>query len=125
MITAIPSVCTTTSRTTNGRFYLADGGTFKSTADAWRLYDDPNEYYYPEAYPSDQYDMYTVAFTLYDTEAVGSLPDWCQSIADSGDDIWLNLHVSKTDDTLLIEDMDGIGLFGTTDPVPYYRAQNM
>lgn len=50
--------------------------------------------------------MYTVAFTLYDTEAVGSLPDWCQSIADSGDDIWLNLYVSKTDDTLLIEDMD-------------------
>ena len=103
----------------------ADGGTFKSTADAWCLYDDPDEYYYPEAYPSDQYDMYTVAFTLYDTEAVGSLPDWCQSIADSGDDIWLNLYVSKTDDTLLIEDMDGIGLFGTTDPVPYYRAQNM
>ena len=86
---------------------------------------DPDEYYYPEAYPSDQYDMYTVAFTLYDTEAVGSLPDWCQSIVDSGDDIWLNLYVSKTDDTLLIEDMDGIGLFGTTDPVPYYRAQNM
>lgn len=103
----------------------ADGGTFKSTADAWCLYDDPDEYYYPEAYPSDQYDMYTVAFTLYDTEAVGSLPDWCQSVADSGDDIWLNLYVSKTDDTLLIEDMDGIGLFGTTDPVPYYRAQNM
>ncbi len=103
----------------------ADGGTFKSTADAWCLYDDPDEYYYPEAYPSDQYDMYTVAFTLYDTEAVGSLPDWCQSIADSGDDIWLNLYVSKTDDTLLIEDMDGIGLFGTTDPVPYYRAQNV
>ena len=103
----------------------ADGGTFKSTADAWCLYDDPNEYYYPEAYPSDQYDMYTVAFTLYDTEAVGSLPDWCQSIADSGDDIWLNLYVSKTDDTLLIEDMDGIGLFGTADPVPYYRAQNV
>ena len=103
----------------------ADGGTFKSTADAWCLYDDPDEYYYPEAYPSDQYDMYTVAFTLYDTEAVGSLPDWCQSIADSGDDIWLNLYVSKTDDTLLIEDMDGIGLFGTTDPVPYYREQNM
>ena len=62
---------------------------------------------------------------LYDTEAAGSLPDWCQSIADSGDDIWLNFYVSKTDDTLLIEDMDGIGLFGTTDPVPYYRAQNM
>ena len=103
----------------------ADGGTFKSTADAWCLYDDPDEYYYPEAYPSDQYDMYTVAFTLYDTEVVGSLPEWCQSIADSGDDIWLNLYVSKTDDTLLIEDMDGIGLFGTTDPVPYYRAQNM
>lgn len=103
----------------------ADGGTFKSTASAWCLYDDPNEYYYPEAYPSDQYDMYTVAFTLYDTEAAGSLPDWCQSIADSGDDIWLNFYVSKTDDTLLIEDMDGIGLFGTTDPVPYYRAQNM
>ena len=71
--------------------YSADGGTFKSTADAWCLYDDPDEYYYPEAYPSDQYDMYTVAFTLYDTEVVGSLPDWCQSIADSGDDIWLNL----------------------------------
>jgi len=35
------------------------------------------------------------------------------------------LYVSKTDDTLLIEDMDGIGLFGTTDPVPYYQAQNM
>lgn len=103
----------------------ADGGTFKSTADAWCLYDDPDEYYYPEAYPSDQYDMYTVAFTLYDTEVVGSLPDWCQSIADSGDDIWLNLYVGKTDDTLLIEDMDGIGLFGTTDPVPYYRAQNV
>ena len=103
----------------------ADGGTFKSTADAWCLYDDPDEYYYPEAYPSDQYDMYTVAFTLYDTEVVGSLPEWCQSVADSGDDIWLNLYVSKTDDTLLIEDMDGIGLFGTTDPVPYYRAQNM
>lgn len=84
----------------------ADGGTFKSTASAWCLYDDPNEYYYPEAYPSDQYDMYTVAFTLYDTEAAGSLPDWCQSIADSGDDIWLNFYVSKTDDTLLIEDMD-------------------
>ena len=30
----------------------ADGGTFKSTADAWCLYDDPDEYYYPEAYPS-------------------------------------------------------------------------
>ena len=69
--------------------------------------------------------MYTVAFTLYDTEAVGSLPEWCQSVADSGDDIWLNLYVSKTDDTLLIEDMDGIGLFGTADPVPYYRAQNV
>ena len=103
----------------------ADGGTFKSTADAWCLYDDPNEYYYPEAYPSDQYDMYTVAFTLYDTEAVGSLPEWCQSVADSGDDIWLNLYVSKTEDTLLIEDMDGIGLFGTADPVPYYRAQDV
>ncbi len=104
--------------------YSADGGTFKSTADAWCLYDDPDEYYYPEAYPSDQYDMYTVAFTLYDTEVVGSLPDWCQSIADSGDDL-AEFVCQQNRRYTAHRGYGRIGLFGTADPVPYYRAQNV
>ena len=124
---SVPSVCTTTSRTMNGRFCIPRRTAAHSRARPTRgvCTTTPMSITIRRRIPSDQYDMYTVAFTLYDTEAVGSLPEWCQSVADSGDDIWLNLYVSKTEDTLLIEDMDGIGLFGTADPVPYYRAQDV
>ncbi len=79
-------------------------------------------------YPSDQYDLYHGAFTHCTISEAVREPARLVSVhrADSGDDIWLNLYVSKTDDiTLLIEDMDGIGLFGTADPVSVIIGRRM
>ena len=103
----------------------AEGGTFKSKVDAWCSYQDPDEYYYMDDYPAEQYDMYMVVLTPNDAEMSGTLPEWCQSAAEYNDSIWLIAYVSKTDDELVLEDWDSYGLFDGATTVPFFRVQDM
>lgn len=103
----------------------AEGGTFKSEVDAWCSYQDPDEYYYMDDYPAEQYDMYMIVLTPEDAEMTGELPEWCQSAAEYNDSIWLIAYVSKTDDELVLEDWDSYGLFDGAATVPFFRVQNM
>ena len=55
----------------------------------------------------------------------GALPEWCQTVTENDDSIWLLAYVSKTDDELVLEDWDSIGLFGGAATVPFFRVQDM
>ena len=103
----------------------AAGGTFKSEVDAWCTYADPDEYYYMDDYPAEQYDMYTILLTPDDAEMTGALPEWCRTVTENDDSIWLLAYVSKTDDELVLEDWDSIGLFDGAATVPFFRVQDM
>ena len=92
-----------------------DGSWFRSTGTAWCFAEDDEDYYYREEYPYDEYLMYSVNLTPDHQEASGTRPEWCNFLLQSKEDsIWLSVFRSRTTDEVVVEDMDGVGLFGSS-----------
>lgn len=102
----------------------SDGSWFSSTGTAWCYREDDEDYYYREEYPFEEYIMYSVSLTPEHQEASGTRPDWCDFLLQSKvDSIWLNVFQSRTTDEVVVEDMDGIGLFGSGNVLPFNKVQ--
>lgn len=102
----------------------SDGSWFSSTGTAWCYREDDEDYYYREEYPFEEYIMYSVSLTPEHQKASGTRPDWCDFLLQSKvDSIWLNVFQSRTTDEVVVEDMDGIGLFGSGNVLPFNKVQ--
>lgn len=102
----------------------ADGSWFSSTGTAFCYREDDEDYYYREEYPFDEYIMYSVYLYPEHQEAKGTRPDWCDFLMQSKEDsIMLTVFRSRTTDEVVVEDMDGIGLFGTANVMHFNIAQ--
>ena len=101
-----------------------DGSWFRSTGTAWCYREDDADYYYRDEYPYDAYIMYSVTLTPEHQEAKGTRPDWCDFLLRSKvDSIWLNVFQSRTTDEVVVEDMDGVGLFGSSNVMHFNMVQ--
>ena len=92
----------------------SDGSRFCSTGTAFCYREDDEDYYYREEYPFEEYIMYSVYLYPEHQEAKGTRPDWCDFLLQSKvDSIALTVFQSRTTDEVVVEDMDGVGLFGS------------
>ena len=100
-----------------------DGSRFRSTGTAWCCAEDDADYYYREEYPYDEYLMYSVNLTPEHQEAGGTRPEWCNFLLQSKEDsIWLTVFQSRTADEVVVEDMDGVGLFGSSNVMHFRKV---
>lgn len=101
----------------------SDGSWFSSTGTAWCYREDDETYYYRDEFPYDEYVMYSVSLTPEHQEAKGTRPDWCDFLLQSKTDcIWLNVFQSRTTDEVVVEDMDGVGLFGSSNVMHFNKV---
>ena len=101
----------------------SDGGRFSSTGTAFCYREDDEDYYYWEEYPYDAYIMYSVCLYPEYQETIGPQPDWCDfRMKSKVDSIWLNVFRSRTTDEVVVEDQDGIGLFGSGNVLTFHAA---
>lgn len=105
--------------------YTENGNrTFRSTGTAFCYREDDEDYYYRDEYPYDEYIMYSVYLYPEHQETNGPQQDWCDSMMQSKvDSILLNVFQSRTTDEVVVEDMDGIGLFGSGNVLPFNKVQ--
>lgn len=101
------------------------GGTFRSIGPAFCYREDDEDYYPRDEYPYDEYIMYSVYLYPEHQETNGPQPDWCDIMMRSKEDsIWLNVFQNRTTDEVVVEDMDGVGLFGSGNVLPFNRVQD-
>lgn len=68
--------------------------------------------------------MYSVYLYPEHQETNGPQQDWCDSMMRSKvDSILLNVFQSRTTDEVVVEDMDGVGLFGSGNVLPFNKVQ--
>ena len=105
--------------------YTENGNrTFRSTGTAFCYREDDEDYYYRDEYPYDEYIMYSVYLYPEHQETNGPQQDWCDSMMQSKvDSILLNVFQSRTTDEVVVEDMDGVGLFGSGNVLPFNKVQ--
>lgn len=105
--------------------YTENGNrTFRSTGTAFCYREDDEDYYYRDEYPYDEYIMYSVYLYPEHQETNGPQQDWCDSMMRSKvDSILLNVFQSRTTDEVVVEDMDGVGLFGSGNVLPFNKVQ--
>lgn len=105
--------------------YTENGNrTFRSTGTAFCYREDDEDYYPREEYPYDEYIMYSVYLYPEHQETNGPQPDWCDAMMRSKvDSICLNVYQSRTTDEVVVEDMDGVGLFGSGNVLPFNKVQ--
>lgn len=105
--------------------YTENGNrTFRSTGTAWCYREDDEDYYSRDEYPYDEYIMYSVYLYPEHQETNGPQQNWCDSMMRSKvDSIWLNVFQSRTTDEVVVEDMEGIGLFGSGNVLPFNKVQ--
>lgn len=105
--------------------YTENGNrTFRSTGTAFCYREDDEDYYYRDEYPYDEYIMYSVYLYPEHQETNGPQQDWCDSMMRSTvDSILLNVFQSRTTDEVVVEDMDGVGLFGSGNVLPFNKVQ--
>ena len=105
--------------------YTENGNsTFRSTGTAFCYREDDEDYYPRDEYPYDEYIMYSVYLYPEHQETNGPQPDWCDVMMRSKEDsIWLNVFQNRTTDEVVVEDMGGVGLFGSGNVLPFNKVQ--
>ncbi len=90
-----------------------EGGTYAESGWTWCSKED-DSWYDEDSFPTENYEFYMVALTKSDENADSTaVPTWYDARGDS--DLWLCVYRSRTDGSIILQDMDQIGLFGDTD----------
>lgn len=76
--------------------------------------EESDSWYDEESFPTDDYEFYLTWLTKTEEAASNTtVPPWYDMRGES--DIWLCIYRSRTDGSIVLQDMDQIGLFGDTD----------
>lgn len=105
---------------------MQDGtGAYLETGYTWCSYNYPEEEMYNEAYPPDRYDCFTLCLTMdgnsYEGEQ-GSLPK--RYALDEYGERWFLLYYAPETGAVVLEVMDGSGLFGADEFVSFEPLEN-
>ena len=105
---------------------MQDGtGAYLETGYTWCSYNYPEEEMYNEAYPPDRYDCFTLCLTMdgnsYEGEQ-GSLPE--RYALDEYGERWFLLYYAPETGAVVLEVMDGSGLFGADEFVSFEPLEN-
>ena len=76
--------------------------------------EESDSWYDEENFPTEDYEFYLTWMTKNEEAASNTaVPPWYDARGES--DIWLCIYRSRTDGSIILQDMDQIGLFGDTD----------
>lgn len=76
--------------------------------------EESDSWYDEERFPTEDYEFYLTWMTKNEEAASNTtVPPWYDARGES--DIWLCIYRSRTDGSIILQDMDQIGLFGDTD----------
>lgn len=105
---------------------MQDGtGAYLETGYTWCSYNYPEEEAYNEAYPPDQYDCFTLSLDVYDCSydsADGSIPE--RYALDEYEERWFLLYYAPETGEVVLEDLDGSGLFGADEFLTLQPLEN-
>ena len=76
--------------------------------------EESDSWYDEENFPTEDYEFYLTWMTKNEEAASNTtVPPWYDARGES--DIWLCIYRSRTDGSIILQDMDRLGLFGDTD----------
>ena len=76
--------------------------------------EESDSWYDEERFPTEDYEFYLTWMTKNEEAASNTtVPPWYDARGES--DIWLCIYRSRTDGSIILQDMDQLGLFGDTD----------
>ena len=76
--------------------------------------EESDSWYDEERFPTEDYEFYLTWMTKNEEAASNTtVPPWYDARGES--DIWLCIYRSRTDGSIILQDMDRLGLFGDTD----------
>lgn len=76
--------------------------------------EESDSWYDEENFPTEDYEFYLTWMTKNEEAASNTtVPPWYDARGES--DIWLCIYRSRTDGSIILQDMDQLGLFGDTD----------
>ena len=76
--------------------------------------EESDSWYDEERFPTEDYEFYLTWMTKTEEAASNTtVPPWYDARGES--DIWLCIYRSRTDGSIILQDMDRLGLFGDTD----------
>ncbi len=105
---------------------MQDGtGAYLETGYTWCSYNYPEEEAYNEAYPPDQYDCFTLSLDVYDCSydsPDGSIPE--RYALDEYEERWFLLYYAPETGEVVLEDLDGSGLFGADEFLTLQPLEN-
>lgn len=105
---------------------MQDGtGTYLETGYTWCSYNYPEEEAYNEAYPPYQYDCFTLSLDVYDCSydsPDGSIPE--RYALDEYEERWFLLYYAPETGEVVLEDLDGSGLFGADEFLTLQPLEN-